>query len=68
MTVVLDLTLIPGHGFVGAAIASSVAYTTTMVVNMWWVVRNSNLTVRTLLVPTRTDVRSLLQYWPVRPR
>jgi O-antigen/teichoic acid export membrane protein len=66
MTLVLDLTLIPRYGFAGAAIASSVAYTTTMLVNMAWVVRNSHLTVRSLLVPTWADMRSLLQYWPVR--
>jgi O-antigen/teichoic acid export membrane protein len=64
MTLVLDLTLIPRYGFVGAAIASSVAYTTTMLVNMTWVVRNSHLTVRSLLVPTWADVRSLQQYLP----
>ena len=72
MTLVLDLTLIPRYGFVGAAIASSVAYTTTMLVNMTWVVRNSHLTVRSLLVPTWADVRSLQQYlpgraWPLKP-
>ena len=66
MTVVLDLALIPGHGFVGAAIASSVAYTTTLVVNMRWVVRNSSLTVRTLLVPTWADVRAVQQYLRLR--
>jgi O-antigen/teichoic acid export membrane protein len=68
MTLVLDLTLIPRYGFVGAAIASSVAYTTTMLVNMMWVIRNSHLTVRSLLVPTWADVRSLRQSWPGRPR
>jgi O-antigen/teichoic acid export membrane protein len=66
MTLVLDLTLIPRYGFAGAAIASSVAYTTTMLANLMWVVRNSQLTVRTLLVPTWADVRSLQQYWPGR--
>jgi O-antigen/teichoic acid export membrane protein len=66
ITLVLDLTLIPRYGFAGAAIASSVAYTTTMVVNMAWVVRNSSLTVRNLLVPTWADVRSLRQLWPAR--
>jgi Na+-driven multidrug efflux pump len=29
VTVVLDIVLIPGHGAVGAAIASAVAYLTT---------------------------------------
>ncbi|HKB17748.1 MAG TPA: flippase [Candidatus Dormibacteraeota bacterium] len=66
VTLVLDLTLIPRYGFAGAAVASSVAYTTTLVVNMRWVVRNSQLTVRSLLVPTRADLRSLRQYWPLK--
>jgi stage V sporulation protein B len=66
VTLVLDLTLIPRYGFAGAAIASSVAYTATLVVNMRWVVRNSQLTVRSLLVPTRADLRSLRQYWPLK--
>jgi len=66
VTLVLDLTLIPRYGFAGAAIASSVAYTATLLVNMRWVVRNSQLTVRSLLVPTRADLRSLRQYWPLK--
>jgi O-antigen/teichoic acid export membrane protein len=66
MTLVLDLTLIPRYGFVGAAIASSVAYSTTMLVNMTWVVRNSQLTLRSLMLPTRADVRILLGAWPLK--
>lgn len=64
VTLALDLALIPRYGFAGAAIASSLAYTTTLLVNMRWVVRNSSLTVRSLLIPTWTDVRSLRQLWP----
>lgn len=66
MTLVLDLTLIPRYGFVGAAIASSVAYTTTMLVNMTWVVRHSKLTVRALILPTPADVRAVLRAWPLK--
>lgn len=66
LTLLLDLTLIPRYGFAGAAIASSVAYTATMAVNMTWIVLNSNLSVRSLLVPTWADVRSLQQVWPVK--
>lgn len=61
VTVALDLILIPRHGFAGAAIASSVAYTTTMAVNLVWVVRNSSLTLRSLLVPTAADLSTLGQ-------
>ena len=66
VTLVLDLTLIPRYGFAGAAIASSVAYTTTMAVNMTWVVRNSQLTLRELLLPSWSDVRALGELWPFR--
>ena len=55
-TVALDLTLIPRYGFAGAAVASSIAYTITLCVNMTWVVRHSQLTVKGLLVPTRADL------------
>lgn len=66
VTLVLDLALIPRYGFAGAAIASSAAYTATLLVNMRWVVRNSSLTVRALLLPTWTDLRALRQLWPVK--
>lgn len=59
VTLVLDVVLIPRYGFAGAAIASSVAYTTTMTVNFIWVVRHSDLSVRDLLVPTMSDVRDV---------
>ncbi|HEX2680299.1 MAG TPA: polysaccharide biosynthesis C-terminal domain-containing protein, partial [Candidatus Dormibacteraeota bacterium] len=60
-TVALDLTLIPRYGFAGAAVASSVAYTVTLAVNLTWVVRNSQLTLAQLLVPTRADVALLVR-------
>jgi O-antigen/teichoic acid export membrane protein len=60
-TIALDLTLIPRYGFAGAAFASSVAYTITLIVNMTWVVRHSELTVRRLLVPTRDDATLLIR-------
>ena len=71
-TIALDLTLIPRYGFPGAAFASSVAYTITLLVNMTWVVRNSQLTVRRLLIPTPDDarlfVRRLRTALGVKPR
>jgi O-antigen/teichoic acid export membrane protein len=60
-TIALDLTLIPRYGFAGAAFASSIAYTIILVVNMTWVVRHSQLTLRRLLVPTRSDATLLLR-------
>ena len=68
VTIVLDLLLIPRYGFAGAAIASSIAYTTTMAFNMTWVVRNSQLTVADLVVPTWSDVRAMRYLWPFRAR
>jgi O-antigen/teichoic acid export membrane protein len=68
VTIVLDLLLIPRFGFAGAAIASSVAYTTTMVVDMVWVVRNSQLTIADLVVPSWSDVRAVRYLWPFGDR
>ena len=65
-TVALDLVLIPRYGFAGAAVASSIAYTATLIVNMTWVVRHSELSVKALLVPSRADVRLLLRAWPFK--
>ena len=60
VTLVLDLLLIPRFGFRGAAVASSIAYTAAMLVNMRWVVRNSNITVRGMLVARPSDVTMLM--------
>ena len=59
-TIALDLTLIPRYGFAGAAVASSIAYTITLLVNLTWVVRHSELTLRLLLIPTRGDLLLLV--------
>jgi O-antigen/teichoic acid export membrane protein len=60
VTISLDLLLIPRYGFVGAAIASSIAYTCAMGVNLTWVVRNSSISIGALLVPRPGDLRMLL--------
>ena len=59
LTLALDLLLIPRFGFRGAAVASSVAYTAAMLVDMRWVVRNSNITARGLLVARPSDLAML---------
>ena len=59
VTLVLDFALIPRFGFRGAAIASSIAYTTAMLVNLTWVVRHSSITLPSLLVARPRDVRLL---------
>jgi O-antigen/teichoic acid export membrane protein len=61
LTLTLDLLLIPRFGFRGAAVASSIAYTVAMLVNLVWVVRNSSITVRGLLVAQPSDVAMLLR-------
>lgn len=55
-TVALDVLLIPRYGFLGAAVASSVAYTVTLAVDLGWIVSNTTLTLRTMLIPTTADV------------
>src|SRR5712691_10356389 len=64
VTLALDLVLIPRYGFPGAAAASSVAYTATLGVNLTWVIRNSTLSARDLLVPRPSDFLSVLSLWP----
>ena len=59
VTLALDFALIPHLGFRGAAIASSVAYSAAMLVNLVWVVRHSTITPRALLVARREDAHIL---------
>jgi O-antigen/teichoic acid export membrane protein len=59
VTLVLDLVLIPRFGFRGAAVASSIAYTCAMVVDLIWVTRSSTITLRRLLIPEPEDARLL---------
>ncbi|HEY2595122.1 MAG TPA: oligosaccharide flippase family protein [Chloroflexota bacterium] len=55
VTLALDLFLIPRLGFRGAAIASSIAYTAAMAVDLFWVLRHSSITAAALLIPRRSD-------------
>ena len=59
LTVALDLTLIPRLGAVGAALASTVAYTVSACLMVFLYVRQTGVRVRTLLVPRLDDVRLL---------
>jgi O-antigen/teichoic acid export membrane protein len=61
VTLVLDFLLIPVYGFRGAAVASSIAYTSAMLVNLVWVVRHSTITPANLLVARPADLRMLLR-------
>jgi stage V sporulation protein B len=55
VTLVLDFALIPHLGFRGAAIASSIAYTCAMLVDLAWVTRHSTISLSALLLPRRSD-------------
>jgi O-antigen/teichoic acid export membrane protein len=57
VTVGLDLALIPMLGVYGAVIASVVAYTTYGVGSTLALSRVSRVSLRELLVPTRSDLR-----------
>ncbi len=61
LTRVLDLALIPRFGSRGAAIASSIAYTATMVVDFVWVTTHSSITAKRLLIPRVGDARLLVR-------
>lgn len=56
VTVGLDLLLIPRLGIVGAALASTLAYTTQTLLLLWCYRRVSGVPWRALLVPRRTDL------------
>ena len=52
ITLALDFALIPAYGFRGAAVASSIAYTVAMLVNLAWVIATRAIT------PTRPADRA----------
>ena len=59
MTLLLDFLLIPRFGFRGAAVASSIAYTVAMVVDLVWLSRRSSISIRDLLIARPGDLRLL---------
>ena len=61
VTLALDLILIPRYGFRGAAVASTIAYTCTMAVDLRWVVRNSTMSLGDMLIARPSDVRLLIR-------
>jgi len=65
VTVVLDFTLIPPFGVIGASVASVTAYTTFGVASLVTLHRVSGVAMRELLVPTHAD---LLLYWNLAHR
>jgi len=61
VTLGFDLALIPRFGGAGAAIASSISYSTSAIVTVAIAVRLGGFTVRELLVPTAADFRDGLR-------
>ena len=61
LTLALDLALIPHFGFRGAAVASSIAYSATLAVDLYWVTRHSTMTLGALMIPRPQDARLLWQ-------
>ena len=59
VTLALDFLLIPRYGFRGAAVASSIAYTCAMLVDLVWVTRTSTISLTGLLIPRPRDLRLL---------
>jgi len=59
VTLGLDLLLIPRFGFLGAAAASSVAYTAAMLVDLWWLSRRTDISIRRLILARPSDVQLL---------
>jgi O-antigen/teichoic acid export membrane protein len=61
VTLALDFLLIPRFGFRGAAVASSIAYACAMTVDLVWVVRNSTISLTSLLVARPHDAVILVR-------
>ncbi len=59
VTLALDVALIPRFGFAGAAVASSFAYTATMLVDVAWVIRHSSISPAELFLLNRGDLQLL---------
>jgi len=61
ITIVLNILLIPRFGIVGAAIASSVSYISATLVVVRGFLKDSNLTLFSVILPSRKDITILQQ-------
>jgi teichuronic acid biosynthesis glycosyltransferase TuaC len=61
------LTLIPGHGVAGAALASALVYTSVFVVALVLFCRRTGLSPAQVVIPTGADVRALGEMLRRRP-
>lgn len=56
LTIIFDLLLIPRYGMVGAAIASSISYSASGILGMFWHLRISGNSLSAILVPRISDM------------
>ena len=73
VTLISLLLLLPRLGIVGAAVASLLGYTMTMLIGLFWLVRKKELGVLAYLRPRREDIsiaqlRALFKIEPLRTR
>ena len=73
VTLISLLLLLPRLGIVGAAVASLLGYTMTMLIGLFWLVRKKELGVLAYLRPRRGDIsiaqlRALFKIEPLRTR
>jgi O-antigen/teichoic acid export membrane protein len=54
--IAMAVLLVPHLSLVGASLASTVAYVAGAIGGIWWFTHSTKLGVRTMLVPTRTDL------------
>ena len=64
VTVILDLILIPSYGIIGAALASSIAYTIQLVIAVSFFIHYSKLSWRRLFIFQRSDMAWYLSILP----
>ncbi len=69
LTIALDFLLIPEYGINGAAVASSIAYTVTGAITIYWFVRMTGCTkISKLFVPQPGDLRTWISMIRQSPR
>jgi O-antigen/teichoic acid export membrane protein len=66
LNVALNLALIPRYGIAGAAAASALTYTFCTAVNVWFVRRMADVSVRELFVVAPAELRAMLRIRPAR--
>ena len=55
-TIFLDFLLIPKIGIIGASLATTVSYTLSCIVGLFWVLRESGTSLLNIIVPKQTDL------------